>query len=129
MVNRRNQSITSKNDTSSGISSSRPGSTSSASSVGSATSVAPTGFLLRRRRRGTLFHRIRGRKDIDPGYVIGIQTEMMDSQRRALSILSETELVGANIAISLKEQGETLARTKHLTHHIGVNLKRSDRDM
>ena len=54
---------------------------------------------------------------------------MMDSQRRALSILSETELVGANIAISLKEQGETLARTKHLTHHIGVNLKRSDRDM
>lgn len=74
------------------------------------------------------FHN-RRRKQVDPGYVVGVQKEIVDSQKRTLSVLSETELVGANIAIALKEQGETLARTKQFTHNIGMNLKRSDRDI
>lgn len=68
-------------------------------------------------------------KQVDPNYVTSVQKEIVESQNRTLHVLSESELVAANIGISLKEQGETLARTKQLTHHIGMNLQRSDRDI
>ena len=47
-----------------------------------------------------------------------VQKEIVDSQNRTLSVLSESELVAANIGIALKEQGETLARTKQLTQEL-----------
>lgn len=68
-------------------------------------------------------------KQVDPNYVTSVQKDLVDSQNRTLHVLSESELVAANIGIALKEQGETLARTKQLTHHIGMNLQRSDRDI
>ena len=77
-------------------------------------------------KRSSLKKRI---KQVDPNYVTSVQKEIVDSQNRTLHVLSESELVAANIGIALKEQGETLAKTKQLTHHIGMSLQRSDRDI
>merc|ERR1712178_145318 len=53
---------------------------------------------------------------VDEKHVNSIQTEIIDSQKRTISTLLESELVAANTGIALKQQGETLAKTKQLTH-------------
>ena len=66
---------------------------------------------------------------VDEKHVNSIQTEIIDSQKRTISTLLESELVAANTGIALKQQGETLAKTKQLTHRISLSLHKSDRDI
>lgn len=66
---------------------------------------------------------------VDEKQVTAIQTEIIDSQKRTISTLLESELVAANTGIALKQQGETLAKTKQLTHRISLSLHKSDRDI
>ena len=61
--------------------------------------------------------------------VQSIQSDIIDSQKRVISTLLESELVAANTGIALKQQGETLAKTKQLTHKISLSLHKSDRDI
>ena len=46
-----------------------------------------------------------------------------------MRILTETELVGSKINVALKEQGETLVKSRVVTTNIKENLKRSDKDI
>ena len=61
--------------------------------------------------------------------VNSVQSDIIDSQKRVISCLLESELVAANTGIALKQQGETLAKTKQLTHKISLSLHKSDRDI
>ena len=57
------------------------------------------------------------------------KNDILSSQKRCMRILTETELVGSKINVALKEQGETLVKSRVVTTNIKENLKRSDKDI
>lgn len=58
-----------------------------------------------------------------------IKSDIINSQKRAMRILAESELVASKVNVSLKEQGETIVRSRQVTNKIGEDLKKTDKDI
>lgn len=58
-----------------------------------------------------------------------LKNDIINSQKRAMRILAESELVASKVNVSLKEQGETMVRSRQVTNQIGESLKKTDKDI
>lgn len=58
-----------------------------------------------------------------------LKNDIINSQKRAMRILAESELVASKVNVSLKEQGETMVRSRQVTNNIGEQLKKTDKDI
>ena len=58
-----------------------------------------------------------------------LKNDILDSQKRAMRVLAESELVASKVNVALKEQGETIVRVRQVTNNISENLKKTDKDI
>jgi len=58
-----------------------------------------------------------------------LKNDIISSQKRCMRFLTETELVASKTNVCLKEQGETLVKSRICTENIDQCLKSSDKDI